>query len=276
MFNLFALAEEKGYRVYALGARQEVLERAMGRLRRTYPRLQLAGYRDGYFSESEVEAVCAAIRDAGAQILFVAMSSPRKEYFLGKHGPGLGVSFVMGVGGAIDIVAGTTRRAPRIVQRLGFEWLFRMLQEPCRLGPRYAVTNSRFAALLLRELRSRRWGADVPACYGRHPPEQRHGGGRAGRGGGKRTAMARVHRTDQVSSPVLRQCCVRLLLALVRSGPGGAWRDLAAHAASTSPRARRRAPREARESTGFTAKAEHIHRFSAHPLRQRTAAAAVH
>jgi N-acetylglucosaminyldiphosphoundecaprenol N-acetyl-beta-D-mannosaminyltransferase len=156
MFNLLALAEQRGFRVYVLGARAEVLELAVARLRGVYPGLQLAGYRDGYFDESEVEAVCADIRDAQAQILFVAMSSPRKEYFLGEHGGRLDVPFVMGVGGAIDVVAGTTRRAPRILQRVGLEWLFRMLQEPRRLGPRYIATNGRFAALLLRELRSPR------------------------------------------------------------------------------------------------------------------------
>jgi N-acetylglucosaminyldiphosphoundecaprenol N-acetyl-beta-D-mannosaminyltransferase len=156
MFNLLALAEQRGFRVYVLGARAGVLELAVARLRSRYPGLQFAGYRDGYFGEWELEAVCADIRDAQAQILLVAMSSPRKEYFLGEHGARLGVPFVMGVGGAIDVVAGTTRRAPRILQRVGLEWLFRLLQEPRRLGPRYITTNGRFAALLLGELRSRR------------------------------------------------------------------------------------------------------------------------
>jgi N-acetylglucosaminyldiphosphoundecaprenol N-acetyl-beta-D-mannosaminyltransferase len=152
MFNLLAIAEQRGFRVYVLGARSDVLEQAVARLRSAYPGLQLAGHRDGYFSESEVEGVCADIRKAQAQILFVAMSSPRKEYFLGDHGTRLGVPLVMGVGGAIDVVAGTTRRAPRILQRLGLEWFFRLLQEPRRLGPRYLATNGRFAALLLGEL----------------------------------------------------------------------------------------------------------------------------
>jgi N-acetylglucosaminyldiphosphoundecaprenol N-acetyl-beta-D-mannosaminyltransferase len=156
MFNLLALAEQRGFRVYVLGARAEVLERAVARLRSDYPGLQLAGYRDGYFAESEVEAVCADIREAQAQILLVAMSSPHKEYFLGEHGTRLGVPFVMGVGGAIDVVAGTTRRAPRMLQRVGLEWLFRLLQEPRRLGPRYVATNWRFAGRLVGELLSRR------------------------------------------------------------------------------------------------------------------------
>jgi N-acetylglucosaminyldiphosphoundecaprenol N-acetyl-beta-D-mannosaminyltransferase len=155
MMRLLALAEEKGYRVYILGARPEVLERAVARLSQDRPKLAIAGYRDGYFRGPETEAVRAEIRASRADILFVAISSPLKEYFLGEHGADLGVRFAMGVGGAIDVVAGVTRRAPNLLQRLGLEWLFRLLQEPGRLGPRYLVTNTRFAAMLARELLSR-------------------------------------------------------------------------------------------------------------------------
>lgn len=157
MEALLARAATRGYRVYILGARQEVLEQAVQRLRERHPSLQLAGYRDGYFADEEEAAVAAAIAQARPDILFVAMSSPRKELFLGEHGPRLGVPFVMGVGGAIDVVSGITRRAPRLMQRLGLEWLFRLLQEPRRLFRRYAVTNARFVELVLRErLRARR------------------------------------------------------------------------------------------------------------------------
>src|SRR4051812_7137643 len=104
MEALFRRAEETGRSVYVLGARHEVLERAMGELRRRHPRLRIAGYRDGYFSADEEDDVVAAIRAADPDFLFVAMSSPRKEYFLGEHGPTLGPMFAMGVGGAIDVM----------------------------------------------------------------------------------------------------------------------------------------------------------------------------
>jgi N-acetylglucosaminyldiphosphoundecaprenol N-acetyl-beta-D-mannosaminyltransferase len=148
MYALLALAERRGYRVYFFGARAEVLERALERIRRHHPRLQIAGARDGYVSRDEEPAVCSAIRASRADIVFVAISSPRKEYFLGEHGPTLGAPFVMGVGGAIDVVAGVTRRAPVLWRRLGLEWLFRLLQEPRRMFRRYAVTNARFAYLI--------------------------------------------------------------------------------------------------------------------------------
>ena len=152
MHELFELAERKRYRVYVLGARREVLDRALDRLRELHPELAIAGYRDGYFTEQEEEAeVAAQIRQARADMLFVAMSSPSKEYFLARWGAELDVPFSMGVGGAIDVLAGVTRRAPGFSQRMGLEWAFRLAQEPRRLFRRYLVTNSRFVLLTLRQ-----------------------------------------------------------------------------------------------------------------------------
>jgi N-acetylglucosaminyldiphosphoundecaprenol N-acetyl-beta-D-mannosaminyltransferase len=84
------------------------------------------------------------------------MSSPRKEYWLAEHGPALGVPLVMGVGGAVDVIAGLTRRAPATWQRLGLEWLYRTIQEPRRLGPRYIRTNGRFVRMVLEDAMTKR------------------------------------------------------------------------------------------------------------------------
>lgn len=159
MHALIAMAEREGYGVYILGARGTVLETAVQRLRNAHPRLQIVGHHDGYFSDEQSPDIAAAIRDSDAQILFVAMSSPRKEHWLGQYGPHLNVPFVMGVGGSIDIVAGITRRAPRAWQRLGVEWLYRLLQEPRRMLRRYLVTNSRFIILLARAMTARAFGS---------------------------------------------------------------------------------------------------------------------
>jgi N-acetylglucosaminyldiphosphoundecaprenol N-acetyl-beta-D-mannosaminyltransferase len=159
MTRLLEVAEARGYGVYVLGARREVLDAALVRLRERHPRLKIAGARDGYFADEDVEEVCEEIRASKADILFVAMSSPRKEYFLGKGGAALGVSFAMGVGGAIDVIAGVARRAPRILQRAGLEWAYRLAQEPRRLARRYARVNARFAWLVLRALITRRGSA---------------------------------------------------------------------------------------------------------------------
>jgi N-acetylglucosaminyldiphosphoundecaprenol N-acetyl-beta-D-mannosaminyltransferase len=155
MLELMALAERRGYGVYVLGARQDVLDQALARLRERHPRLRITGFHDGYFSDAEEPSVVAAIRAARPDLLFVAMSTPRKEYFLGRWGPELDVPFSMGVGGAVDVLAGITRRAPRPLQRLGLEWAFRLAQEPRRLFRRYLVTNLAFIGLTLRCLGDR-------------------------------------------------------------------------------------------------------------------------
>lgn len=156
MLRLLALAAADGHRIYVLGARREVLDSALEHLRARYPGLAVAGARDGYYDDSELEEVCEEIRAAHADLLFVAMSSPRKEHFLGAYGASLGVGFAMGVGGSIDVIAGVTQRAPRLLQRLGLEWAYRLAQEPRRLAGRYLRTNLRFAWLVLKELVTRR------------------------------------------------------------------------------------------------------------------------
>jgi N-acetylglucosaminyldiphosphoundecaprenol N-acetyl-beta-D-mannosaminyltransferase len=172
MEALLDRAEERGWRVYILGARRGVLTTAVERIAARRPDLRIVGWRDGYFAPNEDRAVAEMVRRTGAQLLFVAISSPRKERFLGAYGRATGASFAMGVGGAIDVVAGRCRRAPLLWQRLGLEWLFRVLQEPRRLLGRYATTNLRFVLLVAHELaapRARRTavGLDAPALLHR-------------------------------------------------------------------------------------------------------------
>ena len=150
MHELLGLSERKGYRVFILGARQEVLEQAVASAYDMYPGLQLAGARDGYFDDDEAEDVADEIRAADADILFVAMPSPKKEYWLARYSAQIDVPFVMGVGGSVDVLAGQTRRAPRWLQRAGLEWFYRLVQEPRRMFGRYLFGNLRFCMLVLR------------------------------------------------------------------------------------------------------------------------------
>lgn len=150
--DLLAAAERRGDSVYFLGATDEVLQLMVGRLRVDYPKLRIAGSRNGYFDlDSDGASVAQAIRASGARLLFVGMSSPRKEIFLSRHGVETGTIVRHGVGGSFDVLAGITRRAPLLMQRLGLEWLFRLLQEPRRLVRRYAVTNTAFIIMIARE-----------------------------------------------------------------------------------------------------------------------------
>lgn len=156
MTNLFALCETHGYRPFLLGAEQHVLEAVDRRLGVEHPRLVVAGMHDGYFKPEDEAKVVEAINASRADCLFVAMPTPRKERFLKQHRDRLQPSFVMGVGGSFDVYGGKVARAPRLVQKLGLEWLFRVLQEPRRLWRRYFETNTAYAALLWREFRTRR------------------------------------------------------------------------------------------------------------------------
>lgn len=153
MFQTFALCERRGFRPFLLGARQDVLDKMTEVLGQRYPALRLAGSRNGYFSDADEAGIVAQIAASGADCLFVGITSPKKERFLREHRDALGVPFQVGVGGAFDVAAGKVRRAPAIVQRIGMEWLFRVVQEPRRLFWRYFTTNARFALMLARARR---------------------------------------------------------------------------------------------------------------------------
>lgn len=148
--NLIAMSEQEGMPVYLLGATDEVVTETARRLQAEHPKLKLAGYHHGYFWDDE-EAVVDKIKASGARLLFVAITSPKKENFINKWQDHLGVSFVMGVGGTFDVVAGKVNRAPLWMQKYGLEWFYRIVQEPRRMWKRYLVTNSKFAWYLLRE-----------------------------------------------------------------------------------------------------------------------------
>jgi N-acetylglucosaminyldiphosphoundecaprenol N-acetyl-beta-D-mannosaminyltransferase len=157
MLDLVSQAARNNYHVYFLGAAKEVVHETVEVLRRGLPLLTVAGARDGYFTAGEEPAIAEDIRRSGAHLLFLGISSPKKELFVSRWWAALGVAVSMGVGGSFDVICGRVRRAPLRVQRLGLEWLFRLCQEPRRLGYRYFSTNSIFAMLLLREALRLNW-----------------------------------------------------------------------------------------------------------------------
>jgi N-acetylglucosaminyldiphosphoundecaprenol N-acetyl-beta-D-mannosaminyltransferase len=153
----------RGYRVYCLGATQDVLDRAVDRMVAEFPGISIVGRRNGYFAVDEEEGVARDVAAARPDILFVAMTSPKKENFLRRFAPHMEVPVCHGVGGSFDVLAGKVRRAPVAWQRLGLEWLYRVLQEPRRLWKRYLVTNTTFCAMVLSEWLGSFWHGDNPA-----------------------------------------------------------------------------------------------------------------
>jgi N-acetylglucosaminyldiphosphoundecaprenol N-acetyl-beta-D-mannosaminyltransferase len=134
--------------LFFLGATAEVLNEVLRRLRIRHPSLVIAGAHHGYW-EDDAEII-RIVREAHPHFLFLAVPSPRKEFWLHRHLESLGVPFVMGVGGTFDVIAGRVRRAPRWVQRIGCEWAYRVAQEPRRMWKRYLLGNSAFVALTFK------------------------------------------------------------------------------------------------------------------------------
>lgn len=150
--HLVERAASKRLSVYFLGAREESVRGIVDRFSVEYPALRIAGYHNGYFEDSEWRSVCEKIRLSGADLLFVAMGSPKQEYWIASSVSLTGVSFAMGVGGSFDHLSGFARRAPRWMQRMGLEWLHRLALEPRRLWRRYLIGNSAFIWLVIRDL----------------------------------------------------------------------------------------------------------------------------
>lgn len=149
MLRLLAVGNERRWRVYFLGAADDVVREAADRLAKRFPGMVVVGVRDGYFSDDEDNAVVEAIRGAEPHLLFVGRSAERQDPWLARHKECLGVPVMMGVGGSFDVLSGRLRRAPASWQRLGLEWLYRLLQEPGRI--RRMATLPAFIAKVLLE-----------------------------------------------------------------------------------------------------------------------------
>lgn len=126
-----ALARD-GRKLFLLGAKPGVAEQAAANLRGSCPGLLICGVRDGYFTSDA--PVAEAIRAAGADVVFVCLGAPKQENWMAEFGPATGAHLLVGLGGALDVFSGTVKRAPEGWQRLGLEWLYRLLSQPSRIG----------------------------------------------------------------------------------------------------------------------------------------------
>ena len=149
MLELFAISKEKGYRHYFYGATEETLQSMKGVLERDYPGIQIAGMYAPPFralTPQEDAQVVAKINESRPDFIWIGLGAPKQEEWMYQHmGQLQGV--LIGVGAGFDYLAGYIKRAPRWMQRMSLEWLYRLLQDPKRLWRRYFTSNVKFICL---------------------------------------------------------------------------------------------------------------------------------
>lgn len=140
IYDVFKICEEKRLKVYILGGREEVSKKALLNLKNMYPNLKIYG-QHGYFSKNETKQIIADINKVKPKILFVAMGTPMQEVWIDRYKGKIEAKAFFGIGGSIDIIAGVIPRAPKIIRRVGLEWIYRTYREPGRLWKRYLIGN---------------------------------------------------------------------------------------------------------------------------------------
>lgn len=151
MERILEQAHKNNFKVYFLGAKEEIVKKITTIYSEKYGKNIVAGYRNGYFTNEEENEIVHKIRESNPQILFVAMPSPKKENFLFKYKKEIeNVNFIMGVGGSFDVLAGKVNRAPIWLQKIGMEWFYRLIQEPKKMWKRYLIGNLVFLFLILK------------------------------------------------------------------------------------------------------------------------------
>ncbi len=131
--------------LYLFGAKPGVAQAAANAINAQYPGIHICGAADGYFDEAKEQAIIADIAKKQPDVVFVCLGVPKQEFWIHKNKARLNARVLMGLGGCLDVFAGTVKRAPEIYQKLGIEWLYRLAKEPKRIGrmmdlPKFAAT----------------------------------------------------------------------------------------------------------------------------------------
>jgi len=129
---LLHLSKERNYNIYLLGSKEEVVKKASDNIIKDFG-TSIVGYHHGYFDWSLEEEVVKDINEKNTDLLFVGMGIPKQEIFIKRNIEKINARLLMGVGGSFDVLAGEVKRAPQFYQKLGLEWLYRMIKEPHRI-----------------------------------------------------------------------------------------------------------------------------------------------
>lgn len=134
MQHICELCAQKGYGIFIYGAGEAINQEAVRALELTYPGISIVGRANGYLSDDAMPELVRKINDSGAQVLFLALGSPKQEQWIARYrGKLKHVRVCQGIGGTLDVLTGNVNRAPRIFCQLGLEWLYRLVSEPKRL-----------------------------------------------------------------------------------------------------------------------------------------------
>lgn len=137
---LLPVAAERGYRVYFFGAKPEVVEQMVAKLRQDWPSLSIVGWHHGYVELEDTPRLIEEIKQSRPHIVFVAMGTPKQEYWIYDHLNALGAPVCIGLGGSFDVLAGVKQDTPDWLRALALEWLYRLVQDPLNLWKRYLIT----------------------------------------------------------------------------------------------------------------------------------------
>lgn len=149
-------AAKKGFRVYFLGARPEVVRMLVDNMKTCYPKLNVSGFHDGFLSNPEIEEkVISEIQKSRTDVLFVALGSPKQEYWIFNNIQRINVPVSIGVGGSFDVLSGQKKDTPAWARGKGLEWLYRIIQNPRAYTKRYLITNTWFVWQIIKQMMKR-------------------------------------------------------------------------------------------------------------------------
>lgn len=163
-YEMLTRGEAKGHRFFFLGGTQDVLQKAVASVKKRHPQIRIVGQRNGYFDTTDEAEIVEAINNSGCDILFLGISTPKREQFVQRNKSRFGEVVCIAVGGVFDNEAGIAKYAPKAISLIGCEWLYRIFQEPSRLARRYFYTHPRFLLYFIRELLSKRRKASFPSA----------------------------------------------------------------------------------------------------------------
>ena len=132
MQEICRVSGQRKIRIFVFGAKEEVNAGAVEKLRVRFPDIQIAGRRNGYIGENEMEGLIREINDSNADLVFIALGSPRQERWINMYASKLNVGACMGIGGTLDTITGNVKRAPKFMQNIHLEWFYRLVKQPAR------------------------------------------------------------------------------------------------------------------------------------------------